>query len=499
MTGISFQKLDKFFPEPSAPPSSLCPQRLPGDDVSATEAVVRTARDNHVKHHVFFNERGFHNHAMHRVFAVYGLGATGPVIDALYDVDTGMQRELKTPSEEITAENFGSHLGDDKYYLAFLNFFSKEIDEHGVTATLEKFLYSDEHNVGSNGDGNAMLARSLVGALHSPIHIGYGLEFGIPGLVVEGLAMASVDIVFNKDMLDPIFSLVPKTTSVQGVTQKVASLAVNGSNGAANGHSGGTTAFDVIARILKDDTLIGRKFEIPIQGIRDTFEQHGDRIREHADKWTIDLSKPGELERKMEELQWLNVILYGIGGWTENQGLQANFFYMHLVTSCLFLAPNVAPLSQRSQEIFLRAYLTLSLGFYVMFGRPALPIADFARSASTKAAASYVPFAQNSLYEAQSDPKVHAAAQGAANPWLAHAESAIVAKDDHYAKIVRALLHLGSRFGRRKAGYWAEVAPNSELAGIELLDGSLFLRVAGLTAQAVYETQVWSFESYAKA
>ncbi|EIW74782.1 hypothetical protein CONPUDRAFT_169739 [Coniophora puteana RWD-64-598 SS2] len=110
--------------------------------------------------------------------------------------------------------------------------------------------------------------------------MGYGFEVGIPGIVVEGLAMA-----------------------------KGASLAVNGVNGAANGFSRETTVFDIIARVLKDDAL------------------HDDHICEHASKWTVNLFN-ADLWRKIEEL-------------------------MHLVTSFLILAPNITPLTRRSQELFL--------------------------------------------------------------------------------------------------------------------------------------------------
>jgi hypothetical protein len=45
-----------------------------------------------------------------------------------------------------------------------------------------------------------------------------------------------------------------------------------------------------------------------------------------AEQWTIDLSQPGEIERKVEECIWTATILYGIGGWSKEDGLKADFF-----------------------------------------------------------------------------------------------------------------------------------------------------------------------------
>ncbi|EIW81857.1 hypothetical protein CONPUDRAFT_122359 [Coniophora puteana RWD-64-598 SS2] len=241
-----------------------------------------------------------------------------------------------------------------------------------------------------------------------------------------------------------------------------------------------------------------RQFNTPQENIKVTFEANTDRMLKHALEWSIDLSKPGELDRKIKELQWLMVILYGVAGYHEGKGLQADFYNMHLVTSCLFLGPNLYELSKRSQEIFLRAYLANSLTNYLMFSRPPLDITTFWKE--TAAAEFIVPAGFSSSTgtdagytgPAQLDAKVLAATEGNANPWATHVQSAIVAKDDHYAKLIRALLHLAERFGDRPAGYLVTMAPNCGWEGLEQIDGSLFLRVAGLTAEAVNDAQIFS-------
>lgn len=48
--------------------------------------------------------------------------------------------------------------------------------------TLEEFVFSSKYNAGKM----AMLSRFLAGLLHSMIHTGYGAEFNLPGIFIEG-------------------------------------------------------------------------------------------------------------------------------------------------------------------------------------------------------------------------------------------------------------------------------------------------------------------------
>lgn len=68
-----------------------------------------------------------------------------------------------------------NHLGEANAYTSYLRFFEKEIEQHGIINTVRRFVWS--------GD---MLSRTLGGALHPIIHIGYGVEFSLPGQTAEG-------------------------------------------------------------------------------------------------------------------------------------------------------------------------------------------------------------------------------------------------------------------------------------------------------------------------
>jgi hypothetical protein len=75
------------------------------------------------------------------------------------------------------------------FYAAYKSFFSKVIEERGVSATLEEYIFTKKYNFVEGQDASTqpvMLARFLGGLFHAFIHVGYGAEFGIPGMVVEG-------------------------------------------------------------------------------------------------------------------------------------------------------------------------------------------------------------------------------------------------------------------------------------------------------------------------
>ena len=62
-------ELDKFFPLPSAAgPSPSAPARLPGITRAASDALVKALKDNHVNHHAYFNDRGFHKYVRRSFF-----------------------------------------------------------------------------------------------------------------------------------------------------------------------------------------------------------------------------------------------------------------------------------------------------------------------------------------------------------------------------------------------------------------------------------------------
>ncbi|EEB87530.1 hypothetical protein MPER_15090, partial [Moniliophthora perniciosa FA553] len=121
--------------------------------------------------------------------------------------------------------------------------------------------------------------------------------------------------------------------------------------------------------------------------------------------------------------------------------------------------------------VLLRSYLAISLAWWIAIGRPPLHIGEF--------------FAADTAHPAPSgtQPTLHKHAlsspNGISNPWLPIIQDAIMHPDDHVPKCLRALFHYGTLYGARPRGFFA----STELDGAERLDGTLFVRAAGLTMQ----------------
>lgn len=153
---------------------------------------------------------------------------------------------------------------------------------------------------------------------------------------------------------------------------------------------------------------------------------------------------------------------------------------MHLVTSVLFLPSYLPYLTPTSRSLLLRGYLRVALAYYLGRGRPALPIASFYASSSPIPAPpgpTPTPAPETLLVDK------HTAEAKALiitpNPWLGITQSTLVNPNEHLPKLQRSLLHMAQLYGTRPAGYWAK---EEGLEGAELLDGTLFVRIAGLTA-----------------
>lgn len=61
-------------------------------------------------------------------------------------------------------------------------FFEQAVEEQGMVGAFEKYVLSPEYNL----QGSSMLNSFYEGLIHPFIHVGYGLEFGLPGMVSEG-------------------------------------------------------------------------------------------------------------------------------------------------------------------------------------------------------------------------------------------------------------------------------------------------------------------------
>jgi hypothetical protein len=133
--------------------------------------------------------------------------------------------------------------------------------------------------------------------------------------------------VFIPSFLPPSLFVAQPSDGIGAMMNNFASLVLDSKSSAMplKAPSGQDThAFSILARVLKDPSFTSKApFNLNRQ-YAETLVAHGYRIREHVQKWTVDLSKPGEIERKMEECIWTSSVIYALGGW--RNGFTADFF-----------------------------------------------------------------------------------------------------------------------------------------------------------------------------
>ncbi|KAF5378916.1 hypothetical protein D9757_008729 [Collybiopsis confluens] len=498
----------ELFPAPSPIPHPLSPTRWPGITPESVQTLRELLKENYKKWHICFNEIKFHNHITHRLLALWALGAGSQVLKAAYEFDSkeGNQRFAVAPTKTITVDEFRHHFGDENYFGAYVNFFIDllAVKNGNGAAVLEEFVFSSRADL-------RMRTRFFGGLLHSFIHVGYGLEFGIPGMVVQGLALAAT----HSDT--PGFDiLIHRSTSpgdVTGVDKLVSGVKDTLSLGAGpkNIRRTDTHALTILARVMKDPEM-DCKFLDP-QQLFSFFanDQKARALLRHVNQWSLDTSDPKELEKKIEELLWTNTLIFTAAGLlkAERKKVRADFYLMHLVTSSLFLPSLATNLSPSSQQALLRSYLTVSLAVYIARGRPVLDVGqvfdvslsldninlngyddDSLATAPETPTLNDVATPQPQPAEpaepgSQSKSKPESLTIGTAsgrvkpNPWHTIIPHSLLHLDDHLPKFQRAVAHYASIYGHCPRGCFS--GRGIELKGIDRLDGTLFVR-AGILA-----------------
>ena len=116
------------------------------------------------------------------------MGASSETLKAAYQTHVEYQRPAFASPGPIDRSNWKDHLGEEEYYQAYVAFWSALLLSNSPQAVLEDYVMSRDANIvpGKNGQKPMMLSRFLAGFLHPVIHVGYGTEFGLPGLIAEG-------------------------------------------------------------------------------------------------------------------------------------------------------------------------------------------------------------------------------------------------------------------------------------------------------------------------
>ncbi|BGP25600.1 hypothetical protein Rt10032_c06g2983 [Rhodotorula toruloides] len=202
-------------------------------------------QENHIHAHTFFNDKGFHNHCSHHLLAAYSLGASPALLEDILKLHHATAFKPMPPMApvEIDEMNWTEHLGDERYYPNYLNFFHRLIStppapnsphygRHASSAVpvIEQYLLG--------GEGQ-MLVRAVSGAIHPLIHIGHGVEFGLDEHVAEGLAMCAVHDARVASLFPEEWPpRLPKPSQLQSTLSSAISSLRFAANGLlSNGHS----------------------------------------------------------------------------------------------------------------------------------------------------------------------------------------------------------------------------------------------------------------------
>ncbi|KAF8641636.1 hypothetical protein AX16_009862 [Volvariella volvacea WC 439] len=477
--------MDDLFPVPSPPPSKLCPRSRSDVTAPSTQTVLSILRENHERWHCFTDRvTRYHNHVPHWVLSLWSLGADEATIEAGYQWCIGENMAALIPSEPITVDNIWDHVGDDRYYAAYLKFFRENIQREGVSRTLEEYIFSPNANFTDLKDRvqSQMLHRAHAALLHPLIDIGHGAEFGLPGLVAEG-QLFDLDIPFWGS---PIASL--SGLALAAIEKKVtpnSMFLLSRPNDMAlkmmpilGSSSQRVHAFTILARILQDTRFDGIPEPPPGARYKSAVRNYGDLIGEYVTQWALDTSDVNAIEEKLQELIWTSTIIYGVGGWSKGKGFKAILNAAHLVTSVVVLPATVSYLTPSSAEMLLRGHLATSLALWISLRRPALDLQGF--------------FSFNIDYDipmfGPSEAVGTTPAQATESDlWTYIIKDAIQSDDYHITKIQRAFLRFAELYGARKAGLADFV--DTKLPGAECMDGTLFVRVAYLTAKRVGRPQ----------
>lgn len=127
-------------------------------------------------HHIFSSESGFHNHIVHHLLTLYGLGAPAEIIEKRYKENANYQRPAiqskeRTLEDLSNPENFKKYLNKEKYYRDYLVFWQDEIEKKGWENVLNEYVFAGDERaddlVGRLYGGKFSCRVSQQGLTHS--------------------------------------------------------------------------------------------------------------------------------------------------------------------------------------------------------------------------------------------------------------------------------------------------------------------------------------------
>ncbi|PYH94689.1 hypothetical protein BO71DRAFT_352975 [Aspergillus ellipticus CBS 707.79] len=272
------------------------------------DAVDECLQSNHNENHIAWHEERRHNHMVHHILSVHGLGATAEQVKEHY----GTARQVIPPAREldetlsyslVDREKWKIHIGDHLYYRNYLAHFEREIQAKGYIEVMHEYLFAEDERA------EDMMVRLFSGLWHPWIHLGYALEFEQPCLMAEALAQIATHPLwdFHKVLLP---------------TEKVA------------GRYGTKSMIEIMEDIHKDEKLMAAPIYDNLNRYIDVFNRAPDEMIKHASKYTVKLE---EMDAKVAESH--EVAAYSLGCCQRRgKDIKCDFFILHNLTASIFLS-----------------------------------------------------------------------------------------------------------------------------------------------------------------
>ncbi|KAJ9636519.1 hypothetical protein H2204_005352 [Knufia peltigerae] len=326
-------------------PSHAGVYHVPNISQQSSDTGSKLLQYNSDAFHIFFNASGFHNHIAHHLLTIYALGATSEELQHAFDFNKGYQRKLPpvdtgNVQKMSDPEGFNSSLGKAQYFHDYEVFFQGEIEKKGWEKVLNEHVFArTEHS-------ERMLVRMFAGFLHPLIHLGFGVEFKQPAIMVEALAQAAVHDDWPGKFLYAAEKAAKQNRSSKSLVQLIHETRANEKlRNSAHAEDGNKLRDGVFARAAEEMTDI-------------------------ASQWTVE---PEELQQKTAEM--INAAVYFAAG-AQRPGKQVkfDFFYMHSVNCSIFFSAFLDEpwLSTENKCRLLEWKGRLDLAMYVSRGCPKL-------------------------------------------------------------------------------------------------------------------------------
>ncbi|OGM44780.1 hypA-like protein [Aspergillus bombycis] len=318
----------------------------------AARAASQVLQENLEKHHMYFNDSGFHNHIVHHILTIFALGASPDEIMAAYERNKAYQRPALPANESVVQSlydqaRFKDCLGKRDNYPNFLEFFQREIEKKGVENVINQYIFA--------GDDIAedMLVRLFGGLIHPLIHLGFGIEFNQPAIVAEALAQAAT----HEDWTGPMF-LLPAEKAAGGI-----------------GKPGKKALLQILEEIRSDEKLANSAHWDDGNRMKDgVLVRAPDEMIKHAAEFTI---SEDQMEEKLVEI--VNTVAYFTAtAQRPSKQVKFDFFYIHGMNASIFLVKFISLpwLDVRSKLRLLEWKGRLNLLLYVSRNTPELYLND---------------------------------------------------------------------------------------------------------------------------